>query len=174
MKKGQVWVETVIYVLIGLSIIGLVLAFVSPRIAEQKDRIIIDQTIVSLREFDSKINEVIESGQDNRRIIEFGMKAGELYFDAVNNKIVFVLNGLEKPYSESGIKVPVGRIIVESNEGKKTSTVNLTLIYSNIDLTFQGTQNIKKFNPSAVPYSFSIENKGTVSAGVTGIDISEG
>ena len=36
-KGGQVWVETVVYTLIGLVLISLVLAFATPAIQKQKD-----------------------------------------------------------------------------------------------------------------------------------------
>ena len=170
-KIGQVWIETVIYILIGLTLIALVLAFVVPKINEQKDRIIVEQTIVSLGVLDNKVNEVIGSGKDNKRIVEFGMKAGELYFDGINDKINFILYGLSKPYSQPGIKIPVGRIVVVSTEGGKSSSVNLTLQYTGINLTFDDHDIVKKFDPSATPYSFGIENKG-INGGKDKIDIS--
>ena len=55
-KKGQVWIETVLYTLIGISLIGLVLAFVTPKINEAKDRAVVEQTINSLSTFDEKMN----------------------------------------------------------------------------------------------------------------------
>ena len=44
-RKGQIWIETVIYTLIGLALIGLVLAILTPKIKEFGDRQIIEQTI---------------------------------------------------------------------------------------------------------------------------------
>ena len=38
-KRGQVWVETVIYTLIALALIGTVLAFVKPKVEEMQDKI---------------------------------------------------------------------------------------------------------------------------------------
>lgn len=159
-SKGQVWIETVLYILIGLALIAIVLSFVMPRISEEKNKAIIEQTIVALSVFDDKINEVLETGIENRRIVDFSMRAGELYI-VKGGEIVFVLKDLDKPYSEPGIKIPVGRIIVQTIEGKKSNSVNLTLQYSNvINLTFNGKTETKKFTASSVPYRFSIENKG--------------
>ena len=39
-KKAQVWIETVIYTLIALALIGTVLAFVKPKIQEIQDKIV--------------------------------------------------------------------------------------------------------------------------------------
>lgn len=169
--KGQVWLETVIYILIGLTIIGLVLGFVTPKINEKRDRIVIEQSVAALNVFDSKIKEVIESGIYNKRVLEFKMQRGNLYVDSQKNQVVFFLDGLTAPYSEPSINIPLGRVILKTTQGRKTSAVNLTLQYgAGTDITFDGTQDMIKINPSAVPYKFSFENKG-VSAGAYVIDI---
>jgi len=54
-KSGQAWVETVIYTLIGLSIIGIVLGVATPKIKELTDKAIIDQTISAMNDLDNKI-----------------------------------------------------------------------------------------------------------------------
>ncbi len=159
--KGQVWLETVIYILIGLVLIGLVLSFIIPKINERKDRIIVEQALISLNLFDSKIKEVIETGQYNKRVIEFSMQRGSLYIDSEMNKIIFVLRDLTKPYSQPGINIPLGRVVLRTEQDRRTNSVNLTLQYGlGTDLTFDGGQNTKKFNPSTIPYKFAIENQG--------------
>ena len=57
-KKGQVWVETVIYTLIGLAVIGLLLAVAKPKIDQMKDRALIDQAVEAMEAINSKIYEV--------------------------------------------------------------------------------------------------------------------
>ena len=163
-KKGQVWIETVIYILIGLSLIGLVLAYVLPKINEQKDRSLIEQTIVSLSSFDDKVLEVNDRGEDNKRIVEFTMRSGELSIIPEKNQIVFSIDGLTKPYSEPDVSIPVGRVIVKTSELRKTSSVNLTLDYNKlkVKLSFNNMAETKKFTRSSTPYQFSIENKGIV------------
>ena len=76
-KRGQVWVETVIYTLIGLALIGLVLGFVSPRLDRARDDAVVEQSIGSLGDLDGKINEVLQA-PGNVRQIDFTMKKGEL------------------------------------------------------------------------------------------------
>ncbi len=165
--KGQVWLETVVYILIGLVLIGLVLTFVTPRINEKKDRIIIEQTITALNSIDQKINEVLESGQYNKRVVEFQMSKGELTFDSQNNKIVFVLDELTRPYSEPGISIPLGRVVLQTTQDRKYSAVSITLQYnSGIDLTFNDQDVSEKITPSSQPYKFYIENKGIVNVGI--------
>ena len=43
-KRAQVWVETVIYTLIGLVIMGLLIGVTTPKIKEMNDKIILGQT----------------------------------------------------------------------------------------------------------------------------------
>ncbi len=156
-KIGQVWIETVLYTLIGLALIGLVLAFVAPRIGEAKDRLLVDQTINSLSEIDGKINEVLDGAVGNTRKVVITMKKGELYFDTENDKITFILPDIGKPYSEPGIDVFVQRIKVHTYKQQKGYGVNLTLDYMDrINITYS---NIEKNTPdklSAAPLSYTI------------------
>ena len=171
MKSGQIWVETVIYTLIGLSLIGLVLAVVTPKINEFKDRSVIENSIASLNALDSKMNEVL-AAPGNVRIIEYNMRRGSLYFDPANNKIYFELDDSKVLFSEPGIETGVGNIKVLTTEGNKRHTITLTLEYAE-DLTFNGDNvDVKKFVSTSVPYRFSIENSG-FSNGNIGIDIKE-
>ena len=43
--KAQVWVETAVYTIIGLAIIGIILAIANPSIQRYKDNAVIEQTI---------------------------------------------------------------------------------------------------------------------------------
>lgn len=163
-RRGQIWVETVIYILIGLALIGLVLALVMPKINEQRDRIVVEQTLVSLNALDNKIREVIVGGNGNKRIIDFGMKRGVMEINPEKDRITFVLEGLTRPYSEPDIDIPVGRIKVRTTEGAKTSSVSLTVEYGlGSDIVFEGNNiETEKLNPSPTPYRISIENKGQI------------
>src|SRR3989344_1943069 len=150
-KNGQVWIETVIYTLVAIALIGLVLAFATPKINKDKDKAVVEQTIDSLNKFDSKIQDSLGT-PGNRRVVDFTMKRGELYIVSEDNKIVFVLNDLSEPYSEPGIDVEIGRIVARSAKGQKYSSINLTLSYDSLaDITFNGKEETKKFNPSSVP-----------------------
>lgn len=65
MKSGQVWIETVLYTLIGLSIIGVILAMVRPAIEEKRDEITLQQSIDILKGIDNNIADVIQYGTGN-------------------------------------------------------------------------------------------------------------
>jgi len=165
-KSGQVWIETVLYTLIGLALIGLALGFIMPKINEARDRATVEQAINSLSEFDAKVNEVIETGSGNVRQIEFYMKKGELHIVssayATNyiSEISLTLDGLSAPYSEPGVEIDIGRIKVNSTEGQKTSSVSLRVPYNRINITYNNLNEDRKFTAAPTPYKFFIENKG--------------
>ena len=160
MNRGQVWIESVLYTLIGIALIALVLSFVLPTVNEEKGRLTVEQTIESLNIFDEKIRAVIDNGNGNVRVLQFDIKAGEFYVDGANDKIIFNLTGLEEPYSEPGVEINIGRVSVLSSAGQENS-VELSVDYSgNTNIQYEGQDIEKKFNRASVPYRFSIENKG--------------
>jgi hypothetical protein len=159
-NRGQVWVETVLYTLIGLALMGLVLAFIMPKINESKDRLVIEQTISSLGILDEKIVGVA-SAPGNVRQVDFLMKKGELKIQGVDDKIIFILSEMKSAYSEPGVEIDFGgrmKILTEEVGGGEFKT-NLILSYSN-NITYSGSDEIKVFNPASTPYIFSINGLG--------------
>jgi hypothetical protein len=181
-NKGQVWIETVIYTLIGLSLIGLVLAIMTPQIKESKDRAIIDKTIESMNLVDSKINEVLQA-PGNKRKVELELNKGELYFNSTGDSIYFEMKDSKSKYSEPGVSIGIGRINLTSYKLSKDYRVLLELKYK-YNVTFDGKDSLieKKFSSASVPYNLFIENKGIVlddasnpsGPGTLQIDFSEG
>lgn len=159
MKRGQVWVETVVYTLIGLVLIGVVLSFATPKINEYKDKSVIEQTIDSMNSMDGKINEILLA-PGNKRVVQFLMKRGEIYFDKEEDKIYFQMNDSRFIYSEPGVETQLGRIKVLTQEGVKEHSVTLTLDYD-FNLTFS-EDNPRKFSAASTPYRFAFENLGVV------------
>jgi len=173
-KNAQVWIETVLYTLIGLSLIAIVLAFVTPKITEAKDRAIIEQTISSLNQFDDRINTVLQA-PGNIRSLEFTMKRGDFYINSSGDELLFILDDLKKPFSEPGVEIPFGRIKVYSENNQKTSSVYLKIDYGGkINITYQGEDNEieDKFNSAPIPYKFFIESK-QIQNGLEVVDIKE-
>ncbi len=155
-KRGQVWIETVLYTLIGLALLGVVLAFVMPRVNQAKDKAVVDQTIDSLNKLDDKISS-ITGAPGNVRQVEFTIKRGELYFYTNEDKIVFMIKDLSAPYSQPGQSISIGRVRILSEKGQKYNTITLTLDYSNdVNITFQRTESStpKKFTQAPTPYKF--------------------
>ncbi len=160
MKRGQVWVETVIYTLIAFIMIGLVLSFVKPKIEQIQDRGIIEQSIGMIENMDLIILSLEEGGQGNKRLVEIGIKKGVLNLDGENNKIIFEMESKEI-YSEPGRKVYYGDLIVYTEKRAGYNIVTLTRDYTGrYNITYQGNDELKSFTKSSTPYKLFFSNKG--------------
>ncbi|MCK4650472.1 hypothetical protein KAT36_04555 [Candidatus Pacearchaeota archaeon] len=167
-KRGQVWVETVIYTLIGLTIIGLVLAAALPKINEKKDAIAIEQSINVLRAIDSKIYQT-QIAIGNRRVVDLEIRKGALIVDMEKDEILLVLDS-SFAYSEIGLPVSLGRLNVTTREAKPFE-VELKLDYE-IDIRFDNeTSGTKMLEAAPTPYKFVIENTGISDDGNIIIDL---
>jgi len=172
-RKAQIWIETVIYTLIGLAIIGIVLGIIKPAIEERKDSISIAQSIDLLNVIDSKINE-IKYVPGNAREMEIKISRGKLIVDSQGDKVQILIEDSKTPYSEEGIEVSVGSIgALTEKKGSKYS-VSLTLDYKQkLNITYMGGELNHTFQAAASPYNVAIKNKGAIGEGqnpLTNID----
>jgi len=177
MKKGknihgQVWVETVIYTLIAFVMIGLVLSYARPKIEEMQDRAILQQSTEMMKQIESTVLSM--SGAGNQRILEIGIKDGNLKIDAVNNKIIFELES-KNVYSEPGKQINDGSVIVLTETKTGYNLVTLTSDYSNnYDLKFDGKEEVKTISKASNPYDMYILNEGEDVSGKIIMNISLG
>lgn len=160
-KKAQIWVETVIYTLIALAIIGAVLAFVRPKIQEIQDKAIIEQSIEVMEYIDSKVSEAIRGGSGNTRIVDMGIKKGSLEFDSENDKIIFTIPDTKHLYSEPETIIPIGNVQVLTTKRGSGYDILLTLNYSEkYDLQFDSKEEPKTLSKAPTPYKILFENEG--------------
>jgi len=170
-KSGQVWIETVIYTLIGLAVIGLVLAVALPKINDKKSEIAIEQSIQALGNIDDKIYEV-QRAPGNRRVVNLEISRGKVVIDMAEDSISWVLESTY-PYSEEGMVVPLGRLNVTTRKGSPWE-IELKLGYS-MDIRYENDNSgIKQLDVAPAPYKFIIDNAGRdeVSGNIV-IDLSE-
>jgi uncharacterized protein (UPF0333 family) len=161
-KRGQIWVETVIYILIAFVMIGLVLSFVKPKIEELRDKAVIEQSIEVINNLDSIFSEVLVPG--NKRVIEIGIKKGEIRINSENDTIEFVIES-EYIYSEPGETIYIGEIIAKTETKGKYNLVTLRREYfSKYNITYQNLELSKTLTRSSVPYKLVITNEGEDSA----------
>ncbi|RMD45285.1 hypothetical protein D6829_02715 [Candidatus Pacearchaeota archaeon] len=159
MKRGQVWVETVIYTLIGLAIIGIVLALVKPKIDEKKDIAAIEQAIDSLNILDSKIFE-IQTIPGNKRVVTLKIGKGDLLIDAENDAITWELES-NTQYSEVGSIIKIGDLNVLTKIDGNLWKVYIQANYSSINLTYNGVDKTTQVLSAAKnPYKITLENVG--------------
>lgn len=165
-KRGQIWIETVIYTLIALSLMGLILAFAKPKIDSVKDRMLIEQTIESMNKIGEQINEV-QISPGNRRVLSVKVNQGRINVNPQNNSIAWVLDSTYK-YSEIGRPVRLGNLYI-TTEGQGPYTVTVSSDYHN-DLTLDGAKQGFSFESSPTPYTVTITSNNV--GGLLNIDLS--
>ena len=170
-RRGQIWIETVIYTLIGMAIIGLVLAGALPKINEKKDDLIIGRSIEALGNIDDKIYAVL-AASGSRRVVNLEVKSGSLVIDPSEDSISWIIDS-SFAYSEVGKSVPFGKLNVTTTKDGDYE-VRLELKYSDFNLNYDG-QDIseRRFNVAPTPYVLVMENKGRDVSGKILIDLSE-
>ena len=159
-KKGQIWIETVIYTLIAFVMIGLVLAYAKPKIEEIQDKAIIEQSIMMMEEINAKIMEVRQGGSGNKRELMLRIKKGTLKIDGIENKIFFEIES-KYEYSELGTDVIYGDMITHTEKKGNFNLVTLTIDYNEeYDITYNGKDELKSISKASTPYKLFISNEG--------------
>ena len=169
--KGQVWIETVIYTLIGLAIIGVLLAIAKPKIESMKDKAIMDQSLDILNLIDYKIND-IRHVPGNSRLVSVRLKKGNLIIDGEKNMIQFYFEKVNYEYSEPGLNVTLKGIKIVTEKGAKQYTVTMNLKYDNLNITWRKKTKRQILQPSPTPYELSFRNDGKIGDNIN-IDVSD-
>ena len=162
-KIAQIWVETVIYTIIGLAIIGIILAVARPAISKYKDKIVLEQTITALNELHGEILEVRDWGLGNKRNIKLTIKKGSLVIDPKNELITYLLEKSGLEYSEIGADVPSGDLTIRTDEVGRKYNIKIMINYTGLNLTYHGRDEVKTLTQSPTPYNLFIENVGLTS-----------
>lgn len=162
-KRGQVWIETVIYTMIAFVLIATVLAFVKPKIEEMQDEIIIDRSISILKEIDSMVLSVLTGAQGNKRLIEVELKKGELVIDGIEDRFFFEIFSKSK-YSEFDVWVENGNIniLTEKKTGENKVTLKRELNKTKYNVTHNLKDEEKRLAPGSTAYKVFISNNGSL------------
>tara|TARA_Y100000310_G_C20488564_1_gene718016 strand:- start:398 stop:913 length:516 start_codon:yes stop_codon:yes gene_type:complete len=171
MKKGQIWIETVIYTLIGLAIIGILLSIIKPAIEKKQDQILIENSIEMLEGIKIFIEDVKYYGAGNTRTIDLKIKKGKIIFDSKNDIINFEIESRYE-YSEPNQIVEKGGVNILTTPRTETFDMLLTLDYTGkLDLTWNEEDKIHTLQKTSVPHKISITNKGKINNSIN-IDFS--
>lgn len=172
-KKAAIWVSTVLYTVIGLAVIGILLAVARPKIQEMQDSLVIEQTINALNTIDNKILKASEATGTTLNV-EFKLARGQIIIDSLNDKISFVLEDSNHQLSEENKKLEWGKIQVLTEPAGDKWKVTLELEYGReYDITFNGNPSEKGVLERAkTPYKIWIKNEGLTADYKTHIDIS--
>lgn len=159
-EKAQVWIETAIYTLIGLTIIAIILTAVLPQIEIMKDRSIIKQTITALDSINSKIMQVQEM-PGNIGIVYLSLAKGELRIDSEKDSIVYTLEQTRLKLSEPGVAIEQGGLNILTEKIGDRYNIIITKDYSrSLNLTYNTKEESKQLFQGSTPYKISIENTG--------------
>jgi type II secretory pathway pseudopilin PulG len=158
--RGQVWIETVLYTLIALAVMGVVLAFVVPKVNQSQDRIVLEQTIVALNVLDDQIFSVRTGGTGNVRTPELTIKKGRLIIDGVENKLKYIMDESRVIFSEPGEELQEGKITIKTTEGARFNTVELVLDYSDESflVRYDNQAIAHTIQKSPSPHKLKVEN----------------
>jgi len=159
-KKSQVWIETMIYTLIGLAIMGILLSIVKPAIEKKQDQVLIEKSIELMSTLENEIEDIRYYGVGNSRIVEVGIKKGRLEINSGKDLIEFFLES-KYMYSEPGEEVKVGRIGILTEGKNKDYRITLRLNYTGIlNFTWMDGEDNKIFYPAPSLQKITITNKG--------------
>lgn len=159
--RGQVWIETVIYLLIAFVMMGLVLSFIRPKIEELKDKATIEQSLQILKDIDHLILTMGSPG--NKRLVEVGIRKGSLFIDSEKDMIVFQMDS-RYIYTEPGEVIQIGNIQALTKTIGKSSNITLTRDFSSAyNITYKNGENFKTLGKASAPYRIFFTNEGEVS-----------
>jgi len=163
-NKAQVWVETAVYSLIGLTIIAILLTTAMPQINKMKDKATLSKATTSLNHLNNELNEILQA-PGSVRIIYFKLSKGTITLDYKNDKIVYLLENTNLELSEPGIEIPEGELSLRTETYGKKFNIFLTLDYSdNLNLTHSGELS-KILQPGTTDYKMKAENLGNSGIG---------
>jgi type II secretory pathway pseudopilin PulG len=159
-KIAQVWIETVIYTLIGLSILGLLIAVATPKINQMVDKSTLVNSFDSLNTLNEQIRDTMTAAGNQREIL-LTVKKGEYNIDGNRSFFSFVLKNSNFKYSEIGVTFKQGDInVLTTDRGNKKYDVLFFLNYSSFNITYDNKNILKQLTASPNGYNLIIQNKG--------------
>ncbi|MBS3079719.1 hypothetical protein J4218_06365 [Candidatus Pacearchaeota archaeon] len=161
-SHAQVWVETAIYTLIGLTLIAVVMSSALPQIEKIKDRETVKQTMVALNQLNQKISETREA-PSSARIYDIFLSKGKLEIDSGNDTITYKLENTRLKFSEIGEKVKEGDIITETQTyGSRFNIILYLNLSQNTNITFNNQEILKTIQQGPSPSKIKIYNNGII------------
>ncbi len=159
--RGQIWVETVLYTLLGLGLMGLVLAFALPKITAAQERAIVEQSIQSMDALYGAIETVQTRGTGNVKVVSFSLQAGSLSLDGIADQLVLTLPEQTSKYSQPGSPIAHGPVTILTEERAGSYRVLLTVLLPTTNLTLQGKDEQKTLSAVSTAHRITVSSIGT-------------
>ena len=161
-KKSQVWVETVIYTLIGITIMGALIGVITPRVNMMIDRSVVSQSVDSLNYINEQISDSLYSA-GNQRAISLMIKKGDYVINPADNLVYFFLENTNYLASQPNEIVPQGELtILTTEKSKKKYDIKVELKLNSLNLTYQDNKLSKTLTNSPTAYNLIIRYIGGV------------
>ncbi|MEM2713812.1 MAG: hypothetical protein QXS07_01295 [Candidatus Pacearchaeota archaeon] len=161
-ERADIWISTVIYILIGLAVISALLIATRPKIEEAKDRYTINYMINALNSLNGLILDVNEM-PGSARLFELKIAKGELRIKPQEDKVEWQL-GTNFKFSELNQLISVGTVNLITTQEAGRFITKLFLNYTepiNITTAIDGEGNELILTQAPTPYKISIKNFGT-------------
>jgi len=116
-----------------------------------------------MKEFDSRIKDVIQGGSGNKRILDIAIKEGSLIINGVNDEIVFEMDS-NYVYSEIGEEISEGNLLIKTEKKGSINLVTIKRSYveDNFNITYNSEDELKTLTKASTSYKISITNKGKI------------
>jgi len=160
-KKAQVWIETVIYTLMGLAIIGILISIVTPKVNQMIDGSVIAQSVATLNKIDEQISDVVITPGNTRQVNLF-FKKGEYMIDGTNSTIYYILRNTNLLYSQINTTVKSGEVRILTLQNKDSYTVFASINYPKLNITYENKNINKTLTVAPAGYGLILENRGLI------------
>ena len=159
----MIWVSTIIFIAIGITIITLILSSANPMISRMSDKNTIFRTKDLLSQLDGAVKEVVEEGPGSQRRIDLvSIEKGELYIEKMplNYSIRWEME-TNTELMELGQEITEGNIHMLLNSTKIVGTNKIILwVESNKVTTNLTTDFTDGSGPFKGKYIFTIKHQG--------------
>ena len=171
---GQIWIETALYLLIGISLIALFLVFAIPKIQEYQDRVIFESSLDAMIDIDNSVSELRRRGSGNQKRLDLFVRKGRVRIEANNfetnaltdDSVVLIIERSRFAASEIKfnyfIDVSGTNLKVNTEEAGDKYNIIIKREFKNtfFNLTYSGVDKLKEFGVAPTPYGLIIKNKG--------------
>ena len=140
---------------------GILLAFIKPKIESATDRSTIEKSIELLSKIDSTIGD-IKYISGNSRLLKVLIKSGSLTINPLEDTITFLIEDSQYEYSEIGKEIEIFGEHLTVNTSSSNNILNVKLILSykdELNITYKNNEENYAMQKSPTPYDLLITNK---------------
>ena len=158
MKRGDTWISSVLYILLGLIVLSILLASFLPLIDKMKDKNTFIQTKVLMSSLDDTIKETLE-GVGSQREFFLDIQKGEFQIDSDKEEIrwkLFTKSKLLEPRQDEKNVFKEGDLTVFADTGEGYA-LNVVLDYGEMGINLDTSLKILSLKGQA---KLIIKNEG--------------